>query len=164
MISYAINGINGYDDIMIWLSMITRFPNKLIVNSGQFMVPWVAVLAQDGLPGPEALALMPRSRSRRGRVRARHATTMRPTLSYMLTVLEQWPTCTWTEDALQGYRSQPTGTDATDPLRLWSTATATATAPLAEREAEPQPHAAAPCAMHAALAREGLKTAYEQHA
>ena len=65
------------------------------------------------------------------------------------------------DDALQGYRSQPTGTDATDPLRLWSTATATATAPLAEREAEPQPHAAAPCAMHAALAREGLKTAYE---
>ena len=84
MISYAINGINGYDDIMIWLSMITRFPNKLIVNSGQFMVPWVAVLAQDGLPGPEALALMPRSRSRRGRVQARQstspaATTMRPT-------------------------------------------------------------------------------------
>ena len=95
------------------------------------------------------------------------ATTMRPTtpnLSYMLMVLEQWPTCTWTEDALQGYRSQPTGTDATDPLRLWSTATATATGPLAEREAEPQPHAATPCAMHAALAREGLKTAYEQHA
>ena len=143
MISYAINGINGYDDIMIWLSMITRFPNKLIVNSGQFMVPWVAVLAKNGLPGPEALALMPRSRSRRGRVQARQstspaATTMRPTtpnLSYMLMVLEQWPTCTWTEDALQGYRSQPTGTDATDPLRLWSTATATATAPLAEREA-----------------------------
>ena len=45
MISYAINGSNGYDDIMIWLSMITRFPNKLIVNSGQFMVPWVAMLA-----------------------------------------------------------------------------------------------------------------------
>ena len=34
---------------MIWLAMITRFPNKLIVNSGQFMVPWVAVLAQDRL-------------------------------------------------------------------------------------------------------------------
>ena len=125
------------------------------------MVPWVAVLAQDGLPGPEALALMPRSRSRRGRVQARQGpnapnapgpnapgpnapatTAMRPTtqgpdwtLSYVLMVLEQWPTCTWTEDALQGYRSQPTGTDATDPLRLWSTATATATAPLAEREA-----------------------------
>ena len=97
--------------------------------------------------GPEALALMPRSRSRRGR---HAATTMRPTtpnLSYevrqALEVLEQWPTCTWTEDALQGYRSQPTGTDATDPLRLWSTATATATAtaaatataPLAEGEA-----------------------------
>ena len=45
-------------------------------------------------------------------------------------VLKTWPTCTWTEDALQGYRSQPTGTDATDPLGLWLTATATtATAP-----------------------------------
>ena len=122
MISYAIDGINDYDDIMIWLSMITRFPNKLIVNSGQFMVPWVAVLAKNGLPGPEALALMPRSRSRRGRVQARQgtspaATTMRPTTPkgpdwthrYMLKVLETWPTCTWTEDALQAYRSKPTG-------------------------------------------------------
>ena len=135
MISYAIDGINDYDDIMIWLSMITRFPNKLIVNSGQFMVPWVAVLAQDGLPGPEALALMPRSRSRRGRVRARHGTPPDWTFSYVLEQWQQWPTCTWTEDALQGYRSQPTGTDATDPLHLWSTATATATVPLAEREA-----------------------------
>ena len=106
------------------------------------------MLAQNGLPGPEALALMPRSRSRRGRVQARQgtspaATTMRPTTPkgpdwthwYMRKVLKTWPTCTWTEDALQAYRSQPTGTDASDPLRLWSKATATANAPLAEREA-----------------------------
>ena len=131
MISYAINGINGYDDIMIRLAMITRFPNKLIVNSGQFMVPWVGVLAQDRLPGPEALALMRLSPCQ---VLSPCQPLRQGGLQHPLDAqLHAHGAGAMADDALQGYRSQPTGTDATDPLRLWSTATAKATAPLAEK-------------------------------
>ena len=60
-------------------------------------------------------------------------TTMKPTtpkgtdghMHWYASVLETWPTCTWTEDALRGYRAAPashTERDASDPLRLRSTA------------------------------------------
>ena len=46
-------------------------------------------------------------------------------MHWYASALETWPTCTWTEDALRGYRAAPvshTERDASDPLRLRSTA------------------------------------------
>ena len=51
------------------------------------------------------------------------------TFGYVLQQWHQWPTCTWTEDAIRDFCIRSTGMDATDPLDLWRTATATVTAP-----------------------------------
>ena len=84
-----------------------------------------------------AALLVPRCRSRsaggarEGRVARRDGLqrSIDWTLGYVLQQQHQWPTCTWTEDALRDFRTRSTGMDATDPLDLWRTATATVTAP-----------------------------------
>ena len=86
-----------------------------------------------------AALLVPRCRSRsaggarEGRVAGRDGLqrSIDWTLGYVLQQRHQWPTCTWTQDALRDVRTRSTGVHATDPLDPWQTATATVTAPRA---------------------------------